>query len=122
MPPLAERDVFAPAAPGTMLLGLIGSGIAGSRTPAMHVAEAAAQGFALEYRRIDLDVLGLGVEALPQLLDHAQAAGYRGLNITYPAKQAVIPLLDALSDEARDHFGLRLRAGHVAAEPAAKLV
>jgi shikimate dehydrogenase len=65
------------------------------------VAEAAAQGFALEYRRIDLDVLGLGVEALPQLLDHAQAAGYRGLNITYPAKQAVIPLLDALSDEAR---------------------
>lgn len=101
MPPLAERDVFAPAAPGTMLLGLIGSGIAGSRSPAMHVAEAAAQGFALEYRRIDLDVLALGVEALPQLLDHAQRAGYRGLNITYPAKQAVIPLLDALSDEAR---------------------
>jgi shikimate dehydrogenase len=101
MPLLAESDVFAPAAPGTMLLGLIGSGIAGSRSPAMHVAEAAAQGFALEYRRIDLDVLGLGVEALPQLLDHAQAACYRGLNITYPAKLAVIPLLDALSDEAR---------------------
>ena len=27
--------------------------------------------------------------------------GFAGLNITYPCKQAVIPLLDALSDEAR---------------------
>ena len=26
--------------------------------------------------------------------------GFAGLNITYPCKQAVIPLLDALSDEA----------------------
>ncbi len=98
---LAASDVFAPAAPGTLLLGLIGTGISGSRSPAMHVAEAAAQGLSVEYRRIDLDVLGVGVEALPGLLDRAQAAGYRGLNITYPAKQAVIALLDALSDEAR---------------------
>ena len=27
--------------------------------------------------------------------------GFAGLNITYPCKQAVIPLLDELSDEAR---------------------
>src|SRR5687767_2517684 len=27
--------------------------------------------------------------------------GFTGLNITYPLKQSVIPLLDALSDEAR---------------------
>jgi hypothetical protein len=27
--------------------------------------------------------------------------GFAGLNITYPCKQAVIPLLDDLSDEAR---------------------
>ena len=27
--------------------------------------------------------------------------GFAGLNITFPCKQAVIPLLDALSDEAR---------------------
>lgn len=101
MPSLAESDVFAPAAPGVLLLGLLGSGIAGSRSPAMHRAEAAAQGFSLEYRRIDLDVLRLGVEALPALLDRAQQAGFRGLNITYPAKQAVIALLDDLSEEAR---------------------
>jgi shikimate dehydrogenase len=101
MPALVETDVFSPAPAGTMLLGLIGTGISGSRSPAMHMAEAAAQGFACEYRRIDLDVLGVGVEALPDLLDRAQAAGYRGLNITYPAKQAVIPLLDALSEEAQ---------------------
>lgn len=98
---MASPDPFSPAPPGTLLLGLIGSGIGGSRTPALHMAEAAAQGFECDYRRIDLDVLGLGVAALPGLLDQADAAGYRGLNITYPAKQAVIPLLDALSDEAR---------------------
>ena len=94
-------DVFEPAPAGTVLLGLVGAGIGQSRSPAMHMAECAAQGLACDYRRIDLDVLGAGVDALPALLDRAQAAGYRGLNITYPAKQAVIALLDELSDEAR---------------------
>jgi len=94
-------DPFSPAPPGTILLGLIGAGIGQSRSPAMHMAECAAQGLACDYRRIDVDVLGVGVEALPGLLDRAQAAGYRGLNITYPAKQAVIALLDELSPGAR---------------------
>src|SRR6185295_13767676 len=31
----------------------------------------------------------------------AEARGFAGVNITYPCKQAVIPLLNALSDEAR---------------------
>ena len=95
---LVESDVFAPATPGTVLLGLVGAGIGASRSPTMHMAEAAAQGFACEYRRLDLDVLGMELAAV---LDRAQRAGFRGLNITHPAKQAVIPLLDDLSDEAR---------------------
>lgn len=99
--PDANSDPFRPAPAGTLLLGLIGAGIGQSRSPAMHMAEAAAQGLACEYRRIDLDVLGVGVEALPDLLRRAEQAGYRGLNITYPAKQAVLPLLTGLSDEAR---------------------
>ena len=35
------------------------------------------------------------------LVDAARTMGFAGLNITYPCKQAVIPLLDELSDEAR---------------------
>ncbi|MES2710819.1 MAG: shikimate dehydrogenase [Pseudomonadota bacterium] len=96
-------DPFAAAANNrsTLLAGLIGRGIQASLTPAMHEREGAAHGLALSYRRIDLDAMGLGVDALPTLLDRAEAAGFAGLNITFPCKQAVIPLLDDLSEEAR---------------------
>ena len=84
-----------------LLVGLIGAGIGRSLTPAMHEAEAAAQGLRLHYPLIDLDRTGQGVQALPSLIAAARTMGFAGLNITYPCKQAVMPLLDALSDEAR---------------------
>lgn len=84
-----------------LLLGLIGAGIQQSLTPAMQEQEAAAQGLRAHYQLIDLDRAGVGVEALPTLIQAARIMGYAGLNITYPCKQAVIPLLDELSDEAR---------------------
>lgn len=83
-----------------LLLGLIGSGIGLSRTPALHMAEAEAQGLRCVYRRIDLSVLGLDATALPELLVAAERMGFQGLNITHPCKRAVIPLLHRLSDEA----------------------
>lgn len=85
----------------TVLAGLIGAGIQASRTPAMHEHEGDAQGIRYLYRLIDLDALKLDISALPQLLDAAQRTGFTGLNITFPCKQAVIPLLDELSPEAR---------------------
>lgn len=90
-----------PAAPDKLLLGLIGAGIQQSLTPAMQEAEAAAQGLRAHYQLIDLDRSGAGIDALPGLITAARTMGYAGLNITYPCKQAVIPLLDGLSDEAR---------------------
>src|ERR1043166_9274678 len=93
----AER----PAAPRSGLVGLIGSGIQASRTPAMHEREGAAQGVAYVYKIIDLDTLGLTAAALPELLAAARRFGFAGLNITHPCKQAVIPLLDDLSPDAR---------------------
>ncbi|MCQ4259458.1 shikimate dehydrogenase [Stutzerimonas stutzeri] len=83
-----------------VLAGLIGSGIQASRSPALHEHEGDAQGLRYLYRLIDLDALGLDLSALPSLLEAAQHMGYTGLNITYPCKQAVIPLLDELSEEA----------------------
>jgi len=85
----------------SVLVGLIGAGIQASRSPAMHEREGAAQGLAYIYRLIDLDVLGLSTEALPELLASAYRFGFAGLNITHPCKQAVIPLLDELSSDAR---------------------
>jgi shikimate dehydrogenase len=83
------------------LLGLIGEGIQASRTPAMHEREAAAQQMRVIYRLIDMQRLGLGVESLADLLLCAERMGFNGLNITHPCKQAVVPLLDELSPEAR---------------------
>lgn len=83
------------------LIGLIGQGIGGSLSPAMHEEEGRLQGFGYVYRRIDLDVLKLTPDALPELLAAAERMGFNGLNITHPCKQRVIESLDALSDDAR---------------------
>jgi shikimate dehydrogenase len=82
-------------------LGLIGAGIGASLTPAMHEREGAAQALRVIYRKIDLDVFGLDGSALPDLLLAAERMGFTGLNITYPCKQSVIPLLDEMSEDAR---------------------
>lgn len=84
-----------------LVCGLIGAGIQGSRSPALHEREAEAQGLRYVYKKIDLDELGLDAGALPELLTAAERMGFAGLNITYPCKQAVVPLLHELSPEAR---------------------
>jgi shikimate dehydrogenase len=87
--------------PEGLLLGLIGSGIQASRTPAMHEREALAQGIACTYGLLDLDALGPTADMLPLLLDAAERVGFAGLNITHPCKQTVIPHLTSLSEDAR---------------------
>lgn len=83
-----------------LLVGLIGAGIQRSLTPALHEEEARCQGLRLHYQLIDLDRTPGAPAQLPALLSAARIMGFAGLNITYPCKQAVIPLLDALSPEA----------------------
>ncbi|AUG04422.1 shikimate dehydrogenase [Pseudomonas sp. 09C 129] len=85
----------------TVLAGLIGAGIQASRTPALHEHEGDAQGLRYLYRLIDLDQLQLDSNALPDLLLAAERMNFTGLNITFPCKQSIIPLLDELSPEAR---------------------
>ncbi len=88
------------AATHSVLAGLIGNGIQASRTPAMHEHEGDAQGLRLLYQKIDLEKLGLGADALPDLLTAAERMGFSGLNITHPCKQAVLAHLDELSPDA----------------------
>lgn len=94
--PMAQGEYARP-----LLLGLIGAGIQKSRTPALHELEGSHHGLRIAYTLIDLEKLGTGPEALPELLRAAELMGFAGLNITHPCKQAVIPLLDGLSPEAR---------------------
>lgn len=84
----------------SILLGLIGEDISLSRTPAMHEAEGLAQGAATVYRRIDTLTDRARGRSLQELLDAARSTGFNGLNITHPYKQAVLPLLDEVSEQA----------------------
>ncbi|MDF1727451.1 MAG: shikimate dehydrogenase [Sulfitobacter sp.] len=96
---LAQKDGGASGGMETLRMGLVGRGIGLSRTPAMHEAEAAAQGLSCTYELLDTDA---GAEGpLPDILDRAEEAGFAGLNVTFPYKQTVIPHLHQLSDAAR---------------------
>lgn len=84
-----------------LLLGLIGAGIQRSLSPALHEGEGRQHGLRMHYQLIDLDAAGAGVEALPALMAAIRVIGFAGVNVTHPCKQAVMPLLDELSEEAR---------------------
>ncbi|HEX2332618.1 MAG TPA: shikimate dehydrogenase [Burkholderiales bacterium] len=84
-----------------VLIGLIGAGIQRSLSPALQEEEARHHGLRLHYQLIDLDEAGVGPEVLPELIRAAGVMGFAGLNVTFPCKQSVIPLLDELSEEAR---------------------
>jgi shikimate dehydrogenase len=84
-----------------LLLGLIGAGIQRSMSPVLHEEEGRHHGLRVHYQLIDLDAAGAGPEALSGLIQAARVMGFAGLNITFPCKQLVIPLLDDVSAEAR---------------------
>ncbi|WP_103349238.1 shikimate dehydrogenase [Amycolatopsis sp. CA-128772] len=79
------------------LIGLVGSGIGPSASPALHEREAGELGLRYVYRLLDLDVLRRPVA---DVLAAARLAGFDGLNVTHPAKQLVLKHLDELSPEA----------------------
>jgi shikimate dehydrogenase len=91
----------------SVLLGLVGENVAESSTPPMHEAEGRRQGIPLVYRPLDPYLMRGPAGAAtgtdpdwPRLVALAADLGYTGLNVTHPAKQAVIPALDSLSDDA----------------------
>ena len=81
------------------LIGLLGANIMKSLAPALHIDAFAAAGVTGHYHLMDVDQLP--GRTLPGLLEAVKTAGFIGVNVTFPFKQAVIPLLDTLSPEAR---------------------
>jgi shikimate dehydrogenase len=78
-------------------LGVCGWPVAHSRSPQMHNAGLAAAGLdGWRYLRLPLppELFAETVRALP-------AAGFRGVNVTIPHKQAALALADRASDAAR---------------------
>ncbi|NGO50758.1 shikimate dehydrogenase [Allomesorhizobium camelthorni] len=95
----AEYWGIAPDPP-RILVGLLGRGIQLSRTPVMHEAEGRAQGYAYIYRLLDTDRMGDAPPSLVSILAFAEYFGFDGLNVTFPYKQEIMPLLDGLSEAA----------------------
>ena len=86
--------------PQPYLVGLVGTGVGPSLTPALHMAEARANGLDYLYRAIDLTAAGLVPEQIGDVLSWARALGFNALNVTHPCKQLVIEHLDAVDDGA----------------------
>jgi shikimate dehydrogenase len=80
------------------LTGLIGAPIAHSAAPAMHEQAADDLGVRCHYQPVE--IAGAGREELRALLDGVRRLGFAGVNVTYPYKEAVVGLLDALSPDA----------------------
>ena len=74
------------------LAGLIGHGVGPSLTPEMHEREAARQGLRYVYKVIDQPDIAVDRSRLERLLAGAVELGFDGLNVTHPAKQAMVPL------------------------------
>ena len=79
------------------LVGLVGTGIGPSLSPALHEREADRLGLRYLYRRLDLDELRA---SLGEIVAAARLAGYDGLNVTHPGKQVVLKHLDSVDATA----------------------
>ncbi len=86
--------------PPTVRVGLIGSDIQLSKSPSLHETEGRALGLDYRYTLFDTRRPPFDAMSLPALLAHAEGQGFAGVNITHPYKQAVLPHLTSLSDDA----------------------
>jgi shikimate dehydrogenase len=80
----------------TTVVGVIGWPVEHSVSPQMH--NAALRALGLDWCYVPFAVRP---EALPQAVAGVRALGLRGLNATVPHKQALLPLMDELTPEAR---------------------
>ncbi len=80
------------------LTGLIGAPIAQSAAPAMHEQAAEALGARCHYQLIEVG--SADAAELRALLDGVRRLGFAGVNVTFPYKEAVVPLLDEMSPGA----------------------
>jgi shikimate dehydrogenase len=73
------------AGPTPLRLGLIGDKIARSRAPELHRLAGEIVGLEVSYERLVPRELEKDFDAV---FDHCAATGYRGINVTYPYKEA----------------------------------
>lgn len=93
--------------------GVIGHPIAHSKSPVIHAQFARQTGQQLTYEAIDVTPADLA-----SCMDNLIHDGFKGLNVTVPHKNAVVDLMDNLSDRAR----LALAVNTITAQSNGRLV
>src|SRR5512141_703861 len=99
-----DDEIMSPAArplapaDRKLLTGLIGAPIAHSASPAMHERAAEALGLRGHYQLIE--VAGADATELRTMIEGVRRLGFAGVNVTYPYKEAIVPLLDELAPKA----------------------
>lgn len=83
--------------PPVRRFAVIGKPVGHSQSPAIHAAFFRRHQIGACYERFEMEPGTLG-PMLRQRLDE----GYVGFNVTYPLKQAILPLLASLDDDARE--------------------
>jgi shikimate dehydrogenase len=91
--------VGTPISAKTILVGLIGWPVSHSVSPAMHNAAFAALG--LDWRYVPLPVDPAQPDAVGDAVRGMRALGLRGINVTVPHKEAVLPFLDRIEPAAQ---------------------
>lgn len=80
--------------------GLVGRSILASRSPDLHQGEGRALGLEVSYELFDFTARDLPDSALAEVIGTLRDDGFAGFNVTYPFKQAIVPLLDELDESA----------------------
>ncbi|MBT8444680.1 MAG: shikimate dehydrogenase [Gammaproteobacteria bacterium] len=93
--------------------GVIGHPISHSKSPVIHAQFARQTRQDLTYEAIDIEPADLATT-----LDSLIHEGFKGLNVTVPHKNAVVDLMDELSDRAR----LAAAVNTITVKPGSKLV
>jgi shikimate dehydrogenase len=82
-----------------MKLGLIGKAIMNSSSPDLHMRLGELTGISATYDLFDANEMP--VDSLESQVRRVMAEGYRGVNVTYPWKEAALKMADQASEGAR---------------------
>jgi shikimate dehydrogenase len=82
------------------LVGLVGANIMKSLSPALHEDAFSAHGIIGHYHLMDVD--RMPGRRLDRIFEAARIAGFAGINVTFPFKQEIMPLLDEVAPDARE--------------------
>ena len=83
-------------------VALVGAGMGGLLSPALHEAEGRALGLDYQYELRDLGDDADDPDCVAEEVARARREGLQGMNVTHPCKRTIVDALDRLAPEAEE--------------------